>query len=386
MAFTFEAPAGSEFHHIMSGKAMHAPGRPFDLSAPVQKVLLVTPGLGYANKGSFYQVARGLELGLRAHGVDAHLWDRPEAPEDAEEATPSLLGVSHLVWVGPPLFGQPWVTMLLSAAEQRGVRTSWMVAANSTTVPSSVRGFVRQHHWDALLTPSPWSKVVLEQALVDEEARPIVLVPHGVEVPTDLPVTRPGWAHSVAGNTGRKGTPELLEAVGDDILLHVYADALAVAWLRDLVPPGRPNVQVHRGYDRSAYPGWWMHDKIVHPSRAEGFGISAVEAYLLGRTVLMRQDTGEPKLPVHLIDRAWCIGDWEEWEGGDGACPPPQPPLRPLTITPPALLRQRMQEVDAGEPSVLRSIDVRLPDAAARESFLHAEAVRPLIRAFRGLP
>jgi len=371
---------------------------PFE--APVGKVLVLTPGLGSQNRGSFYQVARGLVAGLGAHGVDTVLWDRPEAPEDEYEASPSLKGVTHLIWVGPPLFGQPWVTMLLTAAQQLGVKTAWMVAANSTTVPPSVRGFVRQHTWNALLTPSAWSKRVLETSLVDEEAHPVIVVPHGVEVPSDLPVTRPGWAHSVAGNTGRKGTPELLEAVGDDLELHIYADPLALAWLRDLLPAKRPNVTVHRAYDGSDVPGWWHHGKIVHPSRAEGFGISAVEAFLLGRKVLMRQDTGEPELPVYLLEPGWkSVGAWEEWEGGDGPCPPPELPLVPLRIAPAPILRQRMIDIDRGQASAWDnvhrfgvitateahdSLHVRAADAAYRERFSHAESVRPLLQAMRG--
>ncbi len=278
------------------------------------KVAIVTPGLGRANRGSFWRLAESFHAGLSAWGVKSFLWDAPRDPQESDERFPPLAGVTHLLYVGPPVFAD-WVHFLFDICKRKNIDVLFSLYANSTTLPPNVLGFLRQYPISIIVTGSEWSAKVIRST---GAAQPVVVVPPGVEVPDEVPVTEPSeWAHAVAGTSGRKGTEELLVAVGADINLAIYADALAFPWASRLAA-GKRNVRVLRSYDGRDAPAWWGHQHVVHPSRAEGFGIGLVEAYLLGRTVVARRATGEPHVFVHTI--TWRHGHepWEEWEGGDG--------------------------------------------------------------------
>lgn len=339
-------------------------------------VLLLTPGLGKRNRGSFYNVARSLETGLTRLGFDVRQWDAPSNPEDAHEALPPLRGVTHLVWVGPPLFAL-WCGMLMDICAREKIRTYWMLAANSTTLPDNALAFGKRHPWTKILTPSDWGARVIRS--VDAALPPVLVVPHGVEVdPSTVPVREPEvWAHAVAGATGRKGTEELLEAVEDDLPLAIYADAIAFGWLGPRVI-GRKNVRLLRAYTSDETPAWWHHERIVHPSRAEGFGLSIVEAVLLGRTVVGRKNTGVPVDLPRVLQPSRTVGDWQEWAGGDGDR---QHPLGDgvdeLTIAPPEAIRAALRD----EHATLSTTGE--PFEAFRARMRHDVAVAPLAAEIR---
>jgi len=348
-------------------------------------VLILTPGLGRHNRGSFFNVANSLTTGLTRLGIDARQWDAPPDPEDAHEALPDLRGVTHLVWVGPPLFAL-WAHMLMTICAQQRIRTYWMLAANSTTLPDNALAFAKWHPWTKILTPSDWGRRVIRS--VDSDLPPVLVVPHGVEVdPEQVPVTeRTEWAHAVAGATGRKGTEELLEAVQDDIPLAIYADVIAYGWLSPRLV-GRKNVRLVRAYNADEHPAWWHHLRIAHPSRAEGFGLSLVEAVLLRRCVLGRKNTGVPARIPLVYSPDMFAGDavpadaWEVWAGGDGDR---QHLLgrdvTELTIAPPAALRLLLRDMSTWEWVPLPSERAE----AFREEMRHDVAVRPLADEIRG--
>lgn len=333
-------------------------------------VLVVSPGFGTRHRGSFVQTHAGFVAGLRAHGIAVTTWDADAASEDGD--VPRLAGVTQLVVFGPPT-GQQWLRLLLVACERLQIPAYWMLAANSRTLPPGVLGFLKAYPWLRILTPSVWSATAIHDAIVaqpwgtDQQATALV-VPHGVEVPADVPAPDPRFAHPVAGTTGRKGTEELLEAVRDNLPLVIYADATALPWVSALAD-GKPLVEVRRAYNGDAIPAWWRHQRIIQPSRAEGFGLCAVEASLLGRLVVMRRDTGEPELSSAIL-----LGQSDvEWEGGDG------PLTHPSGLDP-------LWESDSGEiRAVIEAygmFDVARTYAPLEDPdrFLFSVAIEPFVR------
>lgn len=352
------------------------------MSAP--HVLVISPGFGTQHKGSFVQTMHGIVAGLEQNGIPVTSWEAASIA-DEDGGLPSLLGVTAVLLLGPPT-GQQWLRLVVASAEARQVPVFWMLAANSLTLPPPVLAFLKAYPWIQLLTPSAWSAKVItclltQPAVTGFEApawqREPLVVPHGVEIAPDRvpPVTDCAFAHAVAGTTGRKGTEELFEAMArlPDHQLVAYADATAFAWVAGLAE-GHPNVRVARAYNSDATPSFWRHALFVQPSRAEGFGLCAVEAWMLGARVVMRSDTGEPTLPMvtHIPAE-----HGEIWEGGDGPVRHVIPNTIPLLriAHPSAIADAIMTELCAPPPD--------RPAAYLRERFRYAVAIAPFVRKVR---
>lgn len=343
-------------------------------------VLAVSPGFGNQNRGSFVQTLHGLVQGLRENGIPVTHWEASRLG-DEDGGLPSMQGITAVLLLGPPT-GQQWLRLILASAEARQVPVYWMLAANSLTLPAPVLGFLKAYPWIGLLTPSAWSAKVIHCLLSQPQAtgfesparqqQPLV-VPHAVEIALGRipPVTDHALAHAVAGTTGRKGTEELFEAMDllPDQKLVAYADATAMAWVQGLAE-GHPNIRVARAYNGDDTPGFWRHAVFVQPSRAEGFGLCAVEAWMQGARVVMRSDTGEPILPgvTHIQAKRG-----EVWEGGDGPVQHhTQGALDPLRIAHPTAIADAIQK-ELCEPLPER------PAAYLCEPYRYAVAIRPLV-------
>lgn len=338
------------------------------------RVLIVTPGFDLAHRGSFHQTMESFRIGLERLGVTVTVFEATALAMG--HPSPPLKSFDRVVYFGPPT-GQQWLRMIFLGAELLGIRCWWMLAANSPTLPPGVIGFLAAYPHLRIMTPSLWSKTAIEDAMVGNAVpgadRPVRVVPHGVEV-TPFPATDPRWCHLVAGTSGRKGTEELLDALKlfpEELV--IYADASAVAWVRNLAKDN-PQVTVLRGYDGSAVPAWWQHARMVQPSRAEGFGLCAVEAALLGRAVVMRGDTGEPLLPTQGWIKEPHPGAWETWEGGDGGWDHASR-LPPLRITPPETLALHI----AGVPGRMWQPARSATHDRLVARFRHEEAVRAFV-------
>lgn len=345
------------------------------------RVLLVNPGLSTAHRGSFLQVLDGLKIGLTQADLNVHVWDASRLSDDEEARVPSVLMFDAVVLVGPPVQAFWWEQLMFGAA-RLSVPVYWMLAANSQTLPLNVVSFLRAHPELRILTPSTWSKRVIEDVggyydLPRRQRDPLV-VPHGVEVPADVPPpTETSLAHCVAGTSGRKGTGELIEAMALlwDYHLVIYADATALPWVRELAQH-RANITVAPAYNASPTPPFWKHETYVQPSRAEGYGICAVEAWMLGRRVIMRRETGEPLLPeARLLQRSAGLGAAERgevtWEGGDGPVHP-EPSTRPLFRMAPVDIANGVREAMAWRCPAP-------PTERERALFSHRVAVSPLV-------
>lgn len=343
------------------------------------RVLFLSPGFGAQHQGSFVQTLVGLRRGLEESGITTELWESSSLV-GYESSLPRLAGLLAAVFIGPPM-GQQWLRMILASLAHQGIPVFWMLAANSLTLPPSVLGFLKSYPQIQILTPSAWSAAVIANVLAHpdvtgfvappHQASPLV-VPHGVEVDPEAipPVTEEGMAHCVAGTSGRKGTEELLEAMRmlPDKRLTVYADATSFLWAREAAAD-HPNVRVARAYDTSTVPAFWRHDTYVQPSRAEGYGLCAVEAWAIGNRVVMRRSTGEPELlGAHLLP-----ADGPAWEGGDGPVLHPTPGLEPLRETKPETLAREIARALAEPPP-------ERPAPYLLEPFRFAVAIEPLVR------
>lgn len=350
-------------------------------------VLVVSPGFGTTNRGSFVQTLQGLIRGFVDSGIPVTLWEASSLGAE-DGGLPSWQGVTAVLLLGPPT-GQQWLRLLLASAEARQVPVFWMLAANSLTLPAPVLGFLKAYPWVSLLTPSLWSANVIRCLLsqdkvtgfvAPERQRAPLVVPHGVEIdPAHVPpVTDPAIAHAVAGTTGRKGTEELFEAM--DLLpretLVAYADATAIGWVQGLAED-HPNVRVVRAYNGDSTPGFWRHATFVQPSRAEGFGLCAVEAWMLGARVVMRRATGEPELlGAERLDNHDDPRSGEVWEGGDGPVLHETGDLSLLTIMP-------ARRIAEGIRAVLSEPPPERPAPYLLEPFRYSVAIAPLVRKVR---
>lgn len=347
-------------------------------------VLVISPGFGNTNRGSFVQTLEGLVQGLLQNGIAVRQWEASSLG-DEDGGLPSLQGITAVLLLGPPT-GQQWLRLIAASAQHRSIPMFWMLAANSLTLPQPVLGFLKAYPWIQLLTPSRWSARVISCLLVQEKTtgfeapegqRHPLVVPHGVEIAPERvpPVTDRALAHAVAGTTGRKGTEELFEAMDllPDEQLVAYADATALGWVQGLAE-GHPNVRVVRAYNGDATPGFWRHETFVQPSRAEGFGLCAVEAWMLGARVIMRSDTGEPLLPgvTHIPAK-----HGEIWEGGDGAVlHNTKNVLDPLRIAHPTAIADAIVK-ERCEPAPDR------PAPYVQEAFRYAVAIAPFVTKVR---
>jgi intein/homing endonuclease len=282
---------------------------------------------------SFSGITRGALEGLRDLGqAEAFV----QTDDDADERLCQPPGAEHDIGL---MFGVPNLAEQMSLYARHRLRFC-MIAPNSSRVPGHVLRWAKAGRAE-LLSPSAWGVKVLRDC-TDE---PVSLLPHGVphawsELPMRLPRAEGApWRVLHVTSTAGDRKMSLASAVvfsrlredrllPDDAILTLQADHRSGALLgRMLEKEGVPFSQ--DGMDHGASTGIWLrtgrdvawgdwptfmrlHDLVLQPSRAEGFGLCLkrgtlittpsgpvpVEAVGKGDTVLTRDGTWGKVLAV----------------------------------------------------------------------------------------
>lgn len=230
----------------------------------------------FSGWSSYPTVCRALARWLVSQGVDLLCVNlRLEEPEGCEGLEVDICAGDRAGPVGL-LFGEP--THLERCA--RHERMILYSVCDVDTIPDYWVTYLNRA--DQVLTPSRWCETVFRKCGVN---RPIGLVPHGVDVAfagarTRLDPHRPvRLLHMASSQYARKGTQELVDACAR--LAGEVAFELTVRGpdARPLPPAG-----VVALFD--------AHDILVQPSRAEGWGMTPLEARVAGLPVVTTSATG----------------------------------------------------------------------------------------------
>ena len=278
--------------------------------------------------GSYAQVLRGFELGLRGMGYDdttlaVVALDGTESDEPEER--PPLATADIGIMLGPPTLSAR-LTMSARHAER------WvMVAPNSDRIPESVSYAIRTTA-TRVLAPSGWARDVL-QALCEV---PVTAVPHGVHpdfVPggtADVRAQRSAslerlyedgaWRCLHLSSTGseRKGTLVLLEAwrgaQRSGLVPHEAELWLIVVGgmqmqildeLQGILPRGvrlspRLGARQEGASPRDLATLFASVHVVCQPSRGEAFGMVPCEALVCGTPVIATTATGHSEWAHYL--------------------------------------------------------------------------------------
>jgi glycosyltransferase involved in cell wall biosynthesis len=261
---------------------------------------------GFTNGyGSYAQVTSGFEEGLRALGATDDTLEVVSLDSgDRDDHEPRLQLASEAILTGPP---HAWSVMFQNA--QHDAR-SVMVAPNSDTLPSELMTSLTRSA-TRILVPSAWAKPIVEKYTT----LPVHVVSHGVprafsmekrevkELDAAYEAGEFKVLHLTSTSGQRKGTAELIRAwrfAQDSGYIPRLAKLLIIATPQArmlLVTEGLISESVII-VDRVNGSPLLMNQiygrvhALCQPSRAEGFGLTPLEARAAGCPVIATECTG----------------------------------------------------------------------------------------------
>lgn len=299
------------------------------------RVLFVGPISGFT---SYPVVSKGLIQALTSAGFEVDVadtsWDGSTdhtAPDlmDEKRAIRFLdrKEVVKLVQQGESTGGEGDVCVAINPSHhmmgirEKGYKIAGMFVGDVDTIPGSWKALMEQQ--DVILTPSSWGKYVIEKAGIEQQ---VIVCNHGVS-----PLFYPDECHlddypfvflhtcSAIYYPERKGTPQVLEAFsklvetrknvslrlvlgGKTKPMRRMLNALDKSVLERMQihfrEGAREPAEIRRAY-QSCHAG-------LFPSRAEGFGMMALEVRACGVPVVQTLCTGhEDHLDEQFDPRDW---------------------------------------------------------------------------------